>query len=81
MNVYTYERKVTYSEVACDGLADEAQIVRYFQDCSTIQPESLGMGIDYLEQHSHVWMPTAWQIRLMRRPAHVSYSIFLCKFR
>lgn len=66
--MYTYERKVTYSEVACDGLADEAQIVRYFQDCSTMQSESLGMGIDYLEQHSHVWMLTAWQIRFMRRP-------------
>ena len=66
--MYTYERKVTYSEVALDGMADEAQIVRYFQDCSTMQSESLGMGIDFLARHSHVWMLTAWQIIFKRRP-------------
>lgn len=66
--MYTYKRKVTYSEVACDGMADAAQIVRYFQDCSTMQSEALGMGIDYLEQHSHIWMLTGWQIRFNRRP-------------
>lgn len=66
--MYTYERRVTYSEIALDGMADEAQLVRYFQDCSTMQSESLGMGIDFLEQHSHVWMLTAWQIIFSRRP-------------
>ena len=66
--MYTYERKVTYSDIAADGMADAAQIVRYFQDCSTMQSESLGMGIDFLEQHSHVWMLTAWQILFRRRP-------------
>lgn len=66
--MYTYERKVTYSEIAADGRTDEAQIVRYFQDCSTMQSEALGLGIDFLEQHSHVWMLTAWQIVFKRRP-------------
>ncbi|MBB5265634.1 acyl-ACP thioesterase [Catenibacillus scindens] len=68
--MFTYERKVTYSEVASDAMADVAQIVRYFQDCSTMQSESLGMGIDFLAQHSHVWMLTAWQIQVMRRPRY-----------
>lgn len=66
--MYTYERKVTYSEVAWDGCADAAQIVRYFQDCSTLQSDALGVGIDFLEQHQHVWMLTAWQIDFRRRP-------------
>ena len=33
-----------------------------------MQSEALGMGIDYLEQHSHIWMLTGWQIRFNRRP-------------
>lgn len=66
--MYTYERKVTYSDVAADGCVDAAQVVRYFQDCSTMQSDSLGMGIDFLEQHQHVWMLTAWQIDFRRRP-------------
>lgn len=68
--MFTYKRKVTYSEVASDAMADAAQIVRYFQDCSTMQSESLGIGIDFLAQHSHVWMLTAWQIQIMRRPRY-----------
>ena len=66
--MYTYERKVTYSDVAWDGCVDAAQIVRYFQDCSTMQSDALGVGIDFLEQHQHVWMLTAWQIDFKRRP-------------
>ncbi len=66
--MYTYKRTVTYSEIASDGQADEAQIVRYFQDCSTMQSEALGLGIDFLEQHSHVWMLTGWQIIFKRKP-------------
>lgn len=66
--MYTYERKVTYSDLSWNGHVDEAQIVRYFQDCSTMQSDALGMGIDFLQQHSHVWMLTSWQILFYRKP-------------
>ena len=66
--MYTCRRKVTYSEISAHGHADGAQIIRYFQDCSTFQSEQLGVGMDFLEKHHHVWILTAWQVLFNRFP-------------
>lgn len=66
--MFTFDRKVTYSEVSADNKVSAAQIVRYFQDCSIMQSESLGVGVDYLAQQHKVWLLASWQIRFLRRP-------------
>lgn len=67
--MYTYNRKVTYSEIGADGQTDGCQIARYFQDCSTFQSEDLGVGLEYLFEHGKAWLLSAWQI-VIERGAH-----------
>ena len=45
-----------------------AQIVNYFQDCSTFQSEDLGIGLEYLDSEKKAWLLSSWQIIVDRYP-------------
>ncbi len=67
--MYSFDSKIRYSE--CDGkcrLRPEA-LMNYFQDASTFQSESLGVGFSYLVPRNMVWVLVAWQIEIYRYPA------------
>lgn len=66
--MYSFHTKVRYSEVGIDGKTPISSIVNYFQDCSTMQSESIGQGIETLMKRKKGWFLTAWQININRFP-------------
>ena len=47
--MYRIDTKVRYSECGEDGKIKLASIINLFQDASSAQSESLGVGMDYLK--------------------------------
>lgn len=66
--MYTTKERVKYSEVDKKKRVNIAQIVNYFQDCSTFQSEDLGIGLSYLENEKKAWLLSSWQIDVERYP-------------
>lgn len=67
--MYSFDSRIRYSE--CDGnckLRLDA-LINYFQDASTFQSESLGVGFSYLVPRNLVWVLVAWQVEIYRYPA------------
>ena len=67
--MYSFDSRIRYSE--CDEnckLRTEA-LMNYFQDASTFQSESLGVGFSYLVPRNLVWVVVAWQVEIYRYPA------------
>jgi len=62
------EGRVRFSEVDHTGRITLPGIINYFQDCSTFQSESLGVGISYCAGHKRAWILSAWQVEVMRYP-------------
>ncbi len=66
--MYTYERRVTYSEVSGDHHADIAQIADYLQDTSTFSGEEVGFTLKEMEEMHRAWILASWQIEVQRPP-------------
>lgn len=66
--MYTFESRVRFSEVDSTQLLTLPAIINYFQDCSTMQSEDLGVGIDTLRASGKGWILSAWQIEVERYP-------------
>ena len=67
-NQYTFESKVRYSETDLERKLTIPAIINYFQDASTFQSESFGLGIEYCEQIKKAWFLSSWQIVIERYP-------------
>lgn len=65
---YTFESRVRFSEIGPSGYMTLPAIVNYFQDCSTLQSEDLGVGASTVEIVRKVWILSAWQIEVERYP-------------
>lgn len=82
--MYTFESRIRYSELDQDRKLSVASIVDYFQDCSTFQSESLGVGFDYLESRKLLWVMSYWQIvvdRYARLGEKVTVGTYPYEFR
>lgn len=66
--MYSIKERVRYSETDKSGHLTLPAIVNYFQDCSTFQSEDLGIGMEFLKEHHHGWILSAWQIIVERYP-------------
>lgn len=66
--MYTFKSRVRYSEIGQDHCLSIPGVLNYFQDCSTFQSESLGLGVQWLEDHKRCWVLSSWQVRFLRRP-------------
>lgn len=66
--MYQVRERVRYSEVDKMRKVNMAQIVNYFQDCSTFHSEDLGIGLNYLENNKKAWLLSSWQIVVERYP-------------
>lgn len=66
--MYKFESKIRYSELDEKGYLAVPKIVDYFQDCSNMQSDSLGVGREYLEEKHLAWVLSFWQIVIERRP-------------
>lgn len=68
--MFQMQRKVTYSDVGPDYKADMAQIIDYFQDCSCFHSDSLGVGVENMDDSGKAWIMNSWQIIVDRYPAY-----------
>ena len=60
--MYSFKSRVRYSEIGYDKKITLPSIIDYFQDCSTFQTESLGIGMNYLDKIKRAWILSSWQI-------------------
>lgn len=67
--MYYIDSRVRLSETNHKGIVTLPGIVNYFQDCSAMQSEDLGLGVEYLEKHQKAWVLNAWQIKVEDYPA------------
>lgn len=67
-NAYTFESRVRFSEVDHTKQITLPGIINYFQDCSTFQSESFGLGVDYFADHKRAWILSSWQVVIERYP-------------
>ena len=67
-NQYTYESRVRYSETDLERKLTVPAIINYFQDASTFQSESFGLGIEYCQEQKKAWFLSSWQIVIERYP-------------
>lgn len=65
---YQFDSRVRYSEVGPDRRLSLNALVNYFQDSSTFHSEEVGLGIEYLEKKSRVWVLSSWQIIIEELP-------------
>ncbi len=66
--MYTIDRIVRYSDCGLDSKLTLANMINYFQDCSTAQTEALGVGVEYMKNIRRAWVILSWQICINRRP-------------
>ncbi|MCQ2491516.1 MAG: thioesterase [Lachnospiraceae bacterium] len=65
---YRMNHCVRFSEVSSNQHAGIAQLINYFQDCSSFHSNSLGVGFDYLAKNHRAWLMSGWQIEVDRFP-------------
>lgn len=65
---YEFCGRIRYSEMDETGKLSLGGLVNYFQDVSTFQSESLGVGVDYMKERRLAWVLSSWQIVIDRYP-------------
>ncbi len=81
--MYRFETQVRYSEMGEDRVVYPHQIVDYFQDCSVLDSEEIGKGLDYSREHKRGWILSAWQIEISEYPVyrqHISVGTWAYSF-
>ena len=66
--MYKMNGCVRYSECGVDNKIRLSSIINYFQDCTTENSESIGVGHHYLADRKRAWILNSWQVEIMRRP-------------
>lgn len=66
--MYELQSRVRYSELDADARLSIVGIMNYLQDCSTLQSEDCGVGLDWLEKEKRAWLLSSWQIQIRERP-------------
>ncbi len=65
---YSFESRIRYSEVGENGKLTLFGLLNYFQDCTIFHSESIGLGVNHLEQAKKIWVLQSWQIDIARYP-------------
>ncbi|MBQ4559377.1 MAG: acyl-[Tyzzerella sp.] len=66
--MYKMQGRVRYSECGIDNQIKIPAIINYFQDCTTENSETIGVGHHYLVERKRAWILNSWQVEIMRRP-------------
>lgn len=66
--MYEFTGRVRFSETDSDGNLSLESLLDYFQDSSTFQSESLGVGMEHLKENHMAWVLSSWQIVVERYP-------------
>lgn len=65
---FEFATHIRYSEVDENRCITLPAIIDLFQDCSTFQSETLGVGMAWLKEKRRGWFLTHWHIIVDRRP-------------
>ena len=63
--MFSYDGKVRYSEVDSNKNLTVTAAVNYLQDTCVLHSESVGAGVDYVNESGRVWMLGAWRIEFL----------------
>jgi acyl-ACP thioesterase len=66
--MYEVKGKVRYSETDSEGKLTIPALLNYFQDSSTFQSESLGVGVKTMMENNLAWVLSSWQICINQMP-------------
>ncbi len=66
--MYTYNKKILFSDIDQGARMSLAGIMNALQDCVNINSESIGKGIDYLLKTRRTWFAINWCIEINRYP-------------
>ena len=67
--MYEVKGKVRYSETDSEGKLTVPALLNYFQDSSTFQSESLGVGVKTMMENNLAWVLSSWQICINQLPS------------
>lgn len=68
--MYSFQSRVKYSETDKDGYLSLEGMMNYFQDCSALHSEDLGVGIEYQRKNHFTWMIILWHVQILKRPKY-----------
>lgn len=66
--MYSFDSIIRFSEVDHYGTLTLPGIINYFQDCSILHSDSLGVGMEHLKEQKQAWILSSWQIVVNRYP-------------
>lgn len=66
--MYTYEKKVLFSDIDAGATMSLYGILNALQDCVNVNSESIGRGIDYMMEKRRSWFAISWNIEIKRYP-------------
>ncbi len=66
--MYSFDSRIRYSECDSEGKLAVTALLNYFQDCSTMQSEDLGVGVKALHERGTLWVVNSWHIEIIRMP-------------
>lgn len=66
--MYTYEKKVLFSDIDAKATMSLYGILNALQDCVNVNSESIGRGIDYMMEKRRSWFAISWNIEIKRYP-------------
>ena len=66
---FSFDGRVRFSETDSSLHLSVNALINYFQDCSALHAEDLGIGFHYLVPQSLAWILAGWQIEIFRMPS------------
>lgn len=66
--MYTYNKKILFSDIDSNSKMSVESIINCMQDCVNINSESIGKGIDYMLEKRRTWFAISWNIEIIRYP-------------
>ena len=77
--MYSYNSRVSYSQVNENQELTFTALVDYMQDCSCFHSDDVGVGLDYLIPRQLGWFVTNYEIHINRRP-HYGEEIVIATY-
>ncbi len=68
-HTFSFDGRVRFSETDSSLHLSLNALINYFQDCSALHAEDLGIGFQYLAPQSLAWILAGWQIEIDHMPA------------
>lgn len=66
--IYTFDSRVSYSELDARGGMTLLAMMNRLQDCSTFHSEDIGQGLSVLKKKKRAWILSYWQTEILRYP-------------